>query len=195
MIFETVSFLRVGGIVIFPTETVYALACDASNYRAMSRIYDIKQRNIKKNLPVMVAGITHLENFTLFNKSQANLIKKCCPGPVTFIVRRKKSVHFRFRFPEKVAVRIPDSKVALKILRMFKRPVFATSVNLSGRPAVSNFTQIGNYVKKRVSHIICDNRGVKGIVSSIIDISGERPVLVRKGAFSMRFVGNSEFIE
>ncbi|ACT69543.1 L-threonylcarbamoyladenylate synthase [Neorickettsia risticii] len=195
MIFETVSLLRVGGVVIFPTETVYALACDASNYRAMLRIYDIKQRNIKKNLPVMVAGISQLESFASFNESQARLIKECCPGPVTFILKRKKSAHLRFRFPEKVAVRVPDSKVALKILRGFNRPVFATSVNLSGRPAVSSFTQIGSYMKKRVSRIICDNRGVKGTASSIIDISGKRAVLVRKGAFSTPFVENSEFVE
>lgn len=184
MISEVIGFLRAGGVVIFPTETVYALACDASNYCARLRIYRIKQRNTKKHLPVMVAGLSFLEDLVVLGERQRNLVSKYCPGPVTFILPRRVAPHLRFRFPEKVAVRIPDSKVALRILRGFGRPVFATSLNLSGRPPVKNFNQISSYIKNRVDCIVCDNRGVKGIASSIMDICREEVTLIRKGVIS-----------
>ncbi|AHX11499.1 tRNA threonylcarbamoyl adenosine modification protein, Sua5/YciO/YrdC/YwlC family [Neorickettsia helminthoeca str. Oregon] len=181
MIEKAVNFLRIGGVIIFPTETVYALACDASNYHAKLRIYRLKQRNIKKNLPVMVWNFSWISRLAELTEYQSSLIRRYSPGPVTFIVPRKDTSHLRFHFPRKIAVRIPDSKIALRILQLFNRPICATSVNISSKVPTTNFTRIDGYIRKRVDYIIGDNQGVSGTASSIVDISESCIVPMRRG--------------
>lgn len=176
-----VKLLKMGKVVAFPTETVYGIGCDALNRSAIKRVYNIKQRPTKKHLPLMFSGLKSLMEFVDLTEFQESIIKKFSPGPITYIVRRKKNLR---SFPEKIAVRIPNCETTLRILKELKNPIVATSLNLSNKKEITNFNQIDGYIRKKVDYVICDNSEVCGKSSTIIDISDDEVKLIRSGAFN-----------
>jgi tRNA threonylcarbamoyl adenosine modification protein (Sua5/YciO/YrdC/YwlC family) len=181
MIDKSTKLLKIGKVVVFPTETVYGLGCDALNYQAVQRIYGIKKRNKKKHLPLMFSDFKSLSRFVDLTAFQESIIKKFSPGPITYIVNRKRNIKLKLFFPEKIAVRIPNCKTTLRMLNGLKSPIVATSLNIANKKEITNFTQINKYIRNKVDHIICNNSEVNGISSTIIDISDDKIKLVRSG--------------
>lgn len=172
------DYLHEGRIVIFPTETVYGIGANASIHESVTKIYDIKNR--PRNKPFSW-HFHSLDAFFAFagdgiSEEQAKWFKKLIPNPVTLIyydsIRRKK-----------IGVRFPENKIAKLILEDSACPVIATSANFSGDPPPSTIKDIPEELIKMVELVIDSGETEKMIESTVIDITKEKPVILRQGAF------------
>ena len=181
---KVVEIIKKGGILIFPTDTVYGIGCNPYNENAVKKIYEIKSRTKLKSLPVLahsldiVKEIAHIDEFT------EKIIEKYWPGPLTLILeltdeKLKKSLNLQ----NKIAVRIPDSKCTLKLLEKCKLLV-GTSANISGN---SSYTNPNDCIKNIKNYDVFLNGGTitsKG-ESTIIEIENKKIKIIREGSLKI----------
>jgi len=127
--------LRRGGVIVYPTDTAYALGCDVTNKSAMADVFKIKERPLEKALPLIAGSVAMVKKFCKIDKISARLMKKYWPGPLTLVLSIKYNVSSILRKNKTIAVRVPDCKIARLLSLKLGRPIVSTSANLSGRPS------------------------------------------------------------
>jgi tRNA threonylcarbamoyl adenosine modification protein (Sua5/YciO/YrdC/YwlC family) len=180
---KIVTVIQKGGIVIFPTETVYALACSVNSEDAIERIKKIKIRDNNKPLSLLCKDIEQVSHFANI-ASHKDLIKKYSPGAVTYIVNYISGIkYFKLISPmsNTVGIRIPDHSISQQILQDLDEPIIATSVNLSGQPAAISIKDIDKEILSKIDYIIEDDNSLSGIASTIIDLTGKKLSILRQG--------------
>lgn len=180
---EAVEVLREGGLVAFPTETVYGLGADSLNKDAVKRIYGVKGRPPDNPLILHISDLSELEMVARdVPPSIYELASKVWPGPVTFVLRKSDSV-----LPEvtaglpTVAVRCPAHPVALALIKGLGRPIAAPSANLSGRPSPTTADHVIKDLLGRIEMILDGGDTFFGVESTIINLTTDPPVLLRPG--------------
>jgi len=181
---KTSQIIEKGGIVVFPTDTVYGIGCNPYNLNSVKKIYEIKSRTEIKSLPVLAYSLEIVKEITLIDKFTEKIIKKYWPGPLTLILtltdqKLKKSL----KLQNKIAVRIPDSKCTLKLLEKCKLLV-GTSANISGN---SSHTNPDECIKNIKNYDVFLNGGTitsKG-ESTIIEIENEEIKIIREGVLKI----------
>ena len=181
---KTYQIIEKGGIVVFPTDTVYGIGCNPYNLNSVKKIYEIKSRTEIKSLPVLAYSLEIVKEITLIDKFTEKIIKKYWPGPLTLILtltdqKLKKSL----KLQNKIAVRIPDSKCTLKLLEKCKLLV-GTSANISGN---SSHTNPDECIKNIKNYDVFLNGGTitsKG-ESTIIEIENEEIKIIREGVLKI----------
>lgn len=132
---NAVKILKNGGVIVFPTETSYAIGCDATNARAVRRVFAIKGRGAGKGTPLLVDSLQTAERWGVFSSTAKKLAKKYWPGPLTMVVPvRGRKIAKSVLQDGTVALRVSSNPVARALARGLGRPLVATSANLSGRP-------------------------------------------------------------
>ena len=181
-----VSLLKEGGIIAFPTDTVYSLSAAVNNIAAVERIYRIKERPRHMALPLLLADQSQLDKVAVSIPASARLLaERFMPGALTLVLPRAESVPDIVSGPNNsVAVRIPDHPIALALLRGTGTPLTGTSANLSGRPSSLTADEVNAQLDGRIELIIDGGRCPGGIESTIIDLTGADPVILREGAIS-----------
>ncbi len=181
---DAVRLLAGGGVVAVPTDTLYGLAADALNSDAIERVFAIKERPEGLALPVLLADIDQLQQVArdvplpLFAVAEA-----FWPGPLTLIVERNDALPPRLTAGNPtVAVRVPDHPVPRELARKLGRPITGTSANISGAPDPQTLEELRAQVGARVDLLITDGPLPAGVASTIVDMSGDTPKLVREGA-------------
>lgn len=166
---ECVSILDKGGIVGFPTETVYGLGANSDNSKALKRLWELKKRPQNKPFTMHISPLQRIDDFTADNSTEVyKLIDKFWPGPLTLIVAGKKR-------GETIGLRCPSSRIAQDLINRSTHTLVATSANLSGSPAAIEAQDVlGNFADK-VEAIIDAGRTKLALESSIVDLS-IRPV-------------------
>lgn len=177
------AILGRGGLVAFPTETVYGLGADASNEQAVRRIFSVKGRPVDHPLIVHLAAADQLSNWASEIPSAAMaLAQKFWPGPLTMILKRGRSVPDVVTGSQStVGLRIPSHPVALALLRRFERGVAAPSANRFGHVSPTTALHVRNDLGGDVDMVLDGGATDVGIESTIIDLSRGRPVLLRPG--------------
>jgi L-threonylcarbamoyladenylate synthase len=179
LIDEAIDIMADGGIILYPTDTVYGLGANIFNNDAVERIYEIKKRDQSKPLSVLVQNTESLELIADLNRSSREIINKWLPGPFTFILNKKNVVSPYVSASSKVGVRIPDYKIARALASLF--PITTTSANLTNECTLSNpqdiLKQIGNDIDLVID--VGDLGDAKP--STVIDLSSSKPTLVRNG--------------
>lgn len=185
---EAAQVIRAGGLVAFPTETVYGLGADVFNPSAVARVFAVKNRPL--NQPLIIAPSSLAEISKLVKKIPATakkLIDKFFPGPLTLVLLKSKIVpDILTAGKEKIALRIPDHPVVLALLSEVKRPLTATSANRTGQPSPTDAQQVAEALRSTASgsDLILDAGPTKfGIESTILDLT-DKPVILRTGAIS-----------
>jgi len=181
---KTSQIIEKGGIVVFPTDTVYGIGCNPYNLNSVKKIYEIKSRTEIKSLPILAYSLEIVKEITLIDKFTEKIIKKYWPGPLTLILtltdqKLKKSL----KLQNKIAVRIPDSKCTLKLLKKCKLLV-GTSANISGN---SSHTNPDECIKNIKNYDVFLNGGTitsKG-ESTIIEIENEEIKIIREGVLKI----------
>ena len=125
-----VESLQAGKVIIYPTDTVYGIGCDATNKQAVSRVYSIKKRDPSKPVSVIMGSIRMIKEYCEVTQEQQKLIEKYLPGPFTFILKQKKPL--ACDTPGTLAVRIPDYAPIVKACEILGKPIVTTSANISG---------------------------------------------------------------
>ena len=177
---EANKIIKQGGIIVFPTDTIYGIGCDPYNKDAVRRIYDIKHRDASKLLPVLVYSIDIAEKIIVFDSLSRKLAEKFWPGPLTLIldlkdIKLKNSLNIK----KKIAVRIPNHNCTLELLRNCNYLV-GTSANLSGQ---RSFTDPIEGLKNIQNYDIFVDGGLitsKG-ESTIIEVENEEIKIIREG--------------
>ena len=173
--------LAEGGLVIYPTESAYALGCDATSAKAAEKIFKLKGRAAKKPLPMIVSDIETAEKYGTLNRIARTLLSRFSPGPLTLIVPKNGG-----KIPDVVntafVFRVPASKTARELASALGKPVVSTSANPSGAGAIYSFAKVKKLFDGKVDVIINGGDLQKRPVSTIIDARSGK--VVREGAIS-----------
>lgn len=178
-----VKVLQDGGIVIFPTDTLYALGCDALNNRAVERLCAVKGLNPEKHLLSIVCdGISMASEYARIDNKAFRILKDSLPGAYTFILPSSTRLPRAFKGRKSVGVRVPDNDVARELARALGHPLLATSVEIDDEAEVVEPASISMHYDGRAD-IILDNGTGGTVPSTIVDITdAATPEVVRRGA-------------
>jgi L-threonylcarbamoyladenylate synthase len=181
-----IRILREGGLVAFPTDTVYGLAADPSNDRAVERVYDVKRRSRHLPLPLLLADASDISRFTDRVPEIAwRLAERFLPGGLTLVLRRSDAVSPTVTAGgDTVALRVPDHEVPTALARRLRGAIVGTSANLSGSPAPLVADEVRAQLGDSVDLVIDGGRCPGGTESTVVDVSEGTAVLVRRGAVS-----------
>lgn len=176
------EIIRAGGLVAFPTETVYGLGANALDAEAVKRIYETKGRPSDNPLILHVSSIAMTESLVEINWRARLLMEKFWPGPLSIVLPAKEIVPARTRggLPT-AAVRMPDTAVALALIEKSGLPIAAPSANISGRPSPTDAATVRQEIGDIIPLVIDGGDTRLGLESTVIDMTGEHPVLLRPG--------------
>ncbi len=177
------EIINEGGIVIFPTDTVYGIGCNPYNKESVEKIYKIKSRDIMKLLPVLTYSIETAEKIVKFDQFTKKIVEKFWPGPLTVILKvTDKKIKESLNLGNKIAIRVPDHKCTLELLKKCNFLV-GTSANISGD---SPYTDPDECLKKLETYDVFVDDGIitsKG-ESTIIEIENEQIKIIREGSLT-----------
>lgn len=179
---DAAQTLKDGGLVAFPTETVYGLGADALNETAARRIYEAKGRPCDNPLIVHIADVKDVERIAYGNKMATLLAESFWPGPLTIILPKKDIVPMSTTGGlDTVAIRMPSHPAALSLIRQSGVYVAAPSANTSGRPSPTKASHVIEDMSGKVEYIVDGGPVGIGIESTIVDLSGDVPTILRPG--------------
>ncbi len=181
-----ISILKRGGIVAFPTDTVYGLGACANLHQAVGRVYQVKERPRSMALPLLLAHTLQISEVAEPVPPIAWLLAhNFLPGALTIVLHKSNSV------PDiitgggvTVAVRIPAHPIPVALAAGLGMPIVGTSANLSGRPSVLTADEVYSQFGEKIDLVIDGGRCPGGRESTIVDVTGETPVVLREGAIS-----------
>lgn len=179
-----IAILKKGGIVAYPTDTVYGLGANPLNAEAVAKIYEVKKRPANLPLPLLLAEKSDLPRVASVVPEIAwQLAERFLPGGLTLILSKSPWVPGVVTAGgDTVAVRIPDHPVTIALIRGLGTPIVGTSANLSGRPSPVTAEEVRQQLGNEVDFIIDGGRCPGGTESTVLDISGKVPVIIREGA-------------
>ena len=183
---EGISILGQGGIVAFPTDTVYGLGAQANIRRAVERIYMVKERPRNMAFPLLLADISQFGEVADSVPEVAWLLaRKFLPGALTIVLHKSNSIPDIITGGGRtIGVRIPAHPVPVALIKGIGMPVVGTSANLSGKPSSLTADEVRSQFGDRVDLVIDGGRCLGGKESTIVDVTGETPVVLREGAIS-----------
>ena len=180
---KIVEVLRNGGVIIYPTDTVYALGCDIFQSKALEKICRIKGIDIKKaNFSVMCDSLKQISEFTKMDDDTFKLIKKNTPGPFTFILNGNNKLPKLFKERKTIGIRIPNRNLVKVIVEELGNPIFTTSLRIDGQDPdyEVNAELIKEKYGSRVELIIDGGIGVDNL-STVVDCTGDDFEIIRQG--------------
>lgn len=179
--------LREGGLVAFPTETVYGLGADATNGRAVASIFAAKGRPRFNPLIVHVQNQAEADRHAIFSDTARVLARQFWPGALTLVLPRRESTPLSDLVSAglpTLALRVPAHPVASQLLRNTERPIAAPSANLSGSVSATTAQHVAEALEEKLDFILDDGPAPLGLESTVIGFDGEKPVLLRPGAIA-----------
>jgi tRNA threonylcarbamoyl adenosine modification protein (Sua5/YciO/YrdC/YwlC family) len=181
---KVVDMLRNGGLVIYPTDTVYGLGCDITNTKALERIAKIKGIKLEKaNFSFVCSDLSNLSDYVKqIDTSTFKILKRALPGPYTFILPGNNDLPKEFRKKKTVGIRVPDNNIALDIVRMLGNPIVSTSIH--DEDAVLEYSTDPELIFEKWQNqvdLVIDGGYGDNVGSTIIDLSGYEPVVIREG--------------
>ena len=179
-----VSILKQGGLVAFPTDTVYGLGAGANIPQAVARVYQVKKRPSNMALPLLLADVSQISEVAEPVPAIVWLLaNKFLPGALTIVLYKSGSVpDIVTAGGRTVAIRIPAHPVPVALARGLGTPVVGTSANLSGKPSALTADEVHSQFGDQVDLIIDGGRCPGGRESTIVDVTGETPMVLREGA-------------
>ncbi|HET9590049.1 MAG TPA: L-threonylcarbamoyladenylate synthase, partial [Anaerolineales bacterium] len=178
---RALQILRAGGLVAFPTDTVYGLGALAFDGRAVESIYTAKDRPTERAIPILVGDIGDLEKVAVeIPKNAQVLASRFWPGPLTILVPKRPELPDAVSATSTIGVRVPDHEIARALLRA-AGPMAVTSANLSGQTSPATAKEVFVQLHGRIGLIIDGGRTPGGLPSTVVDCSGETIRILREG--------------
>ena len=180
---EAVAILKSGGVIGFPTETFYGLGADARNEAAIGKIFDIKGRDFKNPILVVIGGPQQMKALTdEIPQDAKTLMGRFWPGPLTIVLLASASISPRLTAGTgRIGVRFTSHPVARELSRALGGPITATSANLSGAPECSSSAEVLAQLEGRIDAVVDGGRTPGGKGSTIVDVTGETVQILREG--------------
>jgi L-threonylcarbamoyladenylate synthase len=187
---EVITLLKAGGVLIYPTDTVYGLGCDAANRRAVKKVFLIKGRLDNKPLPNIVAGLTMAKKYAKFSPLALRLARQYWPGALNLVLPVKyTTARVVTARRGKIGLRVPKNGLALRLSRALKRPLVSTSANVSGKLPCYNINEIRRQFEGRryQPDIILDGGQLsrKNEPSTVAEVKGNKVKILRAGGVQL----------
>ena len=181
---KIVEVLRDGGLIIYPTDTVYGLGCDITNTKALEKIARIKGVKLEKaNFSFVCSSLKNLSDYVKqIDSSTFKLLKRALPGPYTFIMQGNNNLPKDFKKKKTVGIRVPDNAIAQLIVERLGNPIVSTSIY--DEDDVIEYTTDPELIYEKWLNkveIVIDGGDGDNVASTVIDLSGDVPVVVREG--------------
>ena len=188
---KVVDVLKRGGLVIYPTDTVYALGCDVKNTKAMERIARIKGVKLERaQFSFICHNLSHLSDYTAqLDATTFKLIRRYFPGPYTFILPSNKALPHPFKKRKTVGIRVPDHPIALELVKRLGNPIVSTSIH--DDDDIIEYTTDPELIYEKWqkdADVVIDNGFGGNIASTVIDLTQNPPVVVREGKGQIDFL-------
>lgn len=172
-----------GGVVIYPTETVYGLGADAFNTAAVQRISAIKKRDTSRPISIAVSDLNMLADAAYLDDVSEVFVRKFLPGPITVILPKKEKIpDILTGGSDLIGIRFPDHPLTIRLIQSVGGPITSTSANTSGRPAPSKIENIEPEIINQVDYIIEGRDCAQGAPSTVVDLVHRK--ILRDGALS-----------
>jgi tRNA threonylcarbamoyl adenosine modification protein (Sua5/YciO/YrdC/YwlC family) len=186
-VFEIVDLLQSGSVMLFPTDSQYALGCEYSNKKGLDRIRYIRRVDKNHLFTLLCDSLSGLARFAQISDNNFKIIKRLIPGPFTFILPATKEVPKLMVHPSRktVGFRVPDSQICLQILSELANPIMATSAkyrdHTDNEVTVDDPDDLFHIYDKLVDLVIDDEQPISTEESTVIDMTGEMAIIVRPG--------------
>jgi len=175
--------LRDGGVIVYPTDTGYALACHLGDKQAVERIRRLRQLNDKHQFTLVCRNLSEVADYAKLGNTGYRLLKRFTPGPYTFVLNATREVPRRLMHPKRktIGLRIPDSRILDVLLEELTEPIISTSLQLPGESQPLNDPDIiFDRLQKQVDIVI--DGGVAGVdVTTLVDLTDDIPIILRQG--------------
>jgi L-threonylcarbamoyladenylate synthase len=184
------DIIKGGGIVVFPTETVYGLGANALSENAVAKIFQAKKRPQDNPLIVHISSINDIENLTSdFNENAKIIAQAFMPGPITIVLKKSNIVPYCVSAGlDTVGIRFPKNDIARELITRSNTPIAAPSANISGQVSGTTFVAVKNELFGLVDAIIDGGDCEFGIESTVIDLTKEAPVILRPGSITLEML-------
>lgn len=177
-----------GGIVAYPTDTVYGIGCDLFNIKAIRRLYMSKRLDEKRALSVICRDFKDISNYAIMTNPAFELLKECLPGPYTFVLKARKIMPKLLMTEKKeVGIRIPDHPVPIALAELIERPIINTSARIAGEEVLEDPKLIEKRFKDTVD-VVIDGGIVVGSPSTVIRLLDDTIEVLREGRGSLKKV-------
>ena len=190
---DIAQVIRDGGVVIYPTDSVYAIGCDALNQRAVEKIYQYRKEEAKQSpLSIICRDISQADEYTRISKEQFKIMHRHLPGPFTFILEAGLKLPKVFRSRKTVGIRIPDNAILHALLEELDGPLLTTSlkapVDDDDADAVSYMTDpfLIEETFQNQADVLIDGGYGEDQPSTVVDLTGEEPEIIRQGVGSLQ---------
>ena len=179
---KAAKVIKNGGLVVIPTDTLYALSGSALEKGVIKKVYWVKGRNYNKPLSIMFHSLLQAKKYVKLNKLTLKLVKEFLPGPLTIVVQMK------YKFPKeltfgspKVGIRIPNNELALEIIKECKIPLIATSANVSGNKDPISADDATKQIGDKVDLILDSGKCIYSRPSTVVEVLNDGIKILRKG--------------
>ncbi|MBI5557555.1 MAG: threonylcarbamoyl-AMP synthase [Deltaproteobacteria bacterium] len=181
LIDQVVEALRQGAVIAYPTDTMYGIGCDIFNQRAVKRIYQIKKRDKSKPFSFICASLKDVSQYCFLSNSAYRLMKKCLPGPYTFVLPAMKIVPKIMMTKQKtVGIRVPANNICQQLVNALGNPILTTSATLEEESYLSEAFEVEEKIGNQIDMII-DGEPITPSPSSVISLIGDEVRVLRVG--------------
>ncbi len=185
---KVVDILKKGGLIIYPTDTVYGLGCDITNTKALERIARIKGVKLDKaNFSFICHDLSNLSDYVKqIDSTTFKILKRALPGPYTFILPGSKTLPAAFKKKKEVGIRVPNNAIALEIVKALGNPIVSTSIR--DEDTILEYTTDPELILEKwdkLVDLVIDGGYGDNQASTIIDLSGDMPEIIREGKGSL----------
>lgn len=183
-ILEVVRILEKGGLIIYPSDTVYALGCDINNLKAMEKLAHLKKLKLEKaQFSIVCNDLSHLSAFTRpLETSVFRILKNNLPGPFTFILEANKNLPLAYKGKKTIGIRVPDHLVPQRIVEKLGHPIASTSIKDDDE--ILEYSTDPELIAEKYEHlvdVVIDSGYGDNVASSIIDLTSGEPEVIREG--------------
>ena len=182
------DIIRNGGIVVFPTETVYGIGTNGLDTNAVEKLFEIKERPLDKPISLLVSDFEMIEKVAKnITEVEYKIMKKFFPGPLTIILNKRDIVpDIVTSGGDTVGIRMPKEEITRKLIEYAGVPIAAPSANISGKPSGIELTEIIKEFEEKVDYFIDGGKSKIGISSTIVKVIDEIPYILREGSISKK---------
>ncbi len=181
---KVVDVLRNGGLVIYPTDTVYGIGCDITNSRALEKLAKIKGVKLEKaNFSFVCSSLSNISDYVKqIDTATFKILKRALPGPYTFILPGNNDLPKDFRKKKTVGIRVPDNNIAIQIVEILGNPIVSSSIH--DEDEVIEYSTDPELIFEKWQNLVdlvIDGGYGENVASTIIDLTGHEPIIVREG--------------
>lgn len=189
---KVVEVLREGGVIAYPTDTIYGLGCDLYSKEAQQHIRQLKKHHKSKRLSIICADLKEISKYAFVPNYAYRIMRHLIPGAYTFILRATKLVpKIMLTNQKSIGIRVPDNAISQALLQELQHPIVTTSVTKPDDSLYNHPEEIDQMFGKALALVI-DGGSIVAEHSSIIDLTGDEPVIVRKGKGDLSFIREQE---